>query len=87
MASSTCRRPAVSKNTITALDLWSIIINELPDKLFLFVDYDTDWLYSIKLPLAYLNKASMWEQLNKFCNICQLRMYELPNGKIKVVRG
>lgn len=78
---------SIPNETITALDLWIMFINAIPDGFFLFVDYDTGWLNSINLPLAYLNKASMWEQLNKFCNICQLRMYELPNGKIKVVRG
>lgn len=73
-------------DTITGLDLWNEFVKVLPNDLFVFQNYDMDWLSSISFPLAYLNNASIWEQLNKFCNVCQLRMYELPDGKVNVVK-
>ena len=42
----------------------------------------TDWLKSIKIGFPYFEKGSLWEQLNKFCNMAQLRMYETPDGTI-----
>lgn len=72
---------------ITALSFLNNIISKFTDEKLVFdLSGVEDYLKKIKIGFPYFKSGSLWEQLNKFCNMAQLRMYDTPDGTIVVKR-
>lgn len=78
----------VYQENISAYKVFNDIIIKNTKKYLSFDISDVEnYLMTIKINFPYFTTGSLWEQLNKLCELCLLRVYELADGTIKVSRG
>lgn len=71
---------------VTGYDVFLYLKNLSGNYTFYISSEDTEFIKSIKVPYFYLEEASLWQQWNKFCNLCQCQMYQDTIGRIVIKR-
>ena len=75
------------QNDKTALDLYSFLISQYTEAKYEDISQsNNEYLSNIKIKYYYLEKGTLFEQWNKFCDITQMVVYKKPSGKIALRR-
>ena len=78
----------VYKENTSAYKIFNDIIIKNTQKYMTFDISDVKtYMQSITIGFPYFKTGNLWEQLNKLCELCLLKVYELPDGTIKVSKG